>query len=420
MALTTLVCRTDIQPIFPAALRPALPEGYTLLSKHKLSEYISLSATTALLYEVSAAPKPGLVDRFNQGAHKDMDFFSFMASSAALSPYFHRCAEKGAEFAEACDSKPKLLFESLRPLGITAEKAMYEAAGGANTHKGLIFSIGIISAAAAFCYMKDYETDSENQEPVIKNREPVAKTQKQIMKHHEPYMKDHEQALEYISRYSNINMNSGFINKEQDVASQKTSGSLIINRICSMASLMTQGICARELESMPQKDNPTHGERVYLEYGARGIRGEVEGGFPTVRNHSLPAYYNLKAQNCCSYNDILVQTILHIMAVNEDTNVLARHDRDALEYVRNSARKAIDAGGVLTRDGTEMIYEMDRDFIQRNISPGGAADLLAVTIMLERISDLNLPVFQRGISCNPLEYPFEMRHSPETARLENL
>ena len=90
----------------------------------------------------------------------------------------------------------------------------------------------------------------------------------------------------------------------------------------------------------------------------------------------------------CSFNDILVQTLLHIMAVNEDTNVLARQDRDALEYVRNSARRAIGAGGVLTPEGARVVNAMDRDFIERNISPGGSADLLAVTIMLDRLSEL--------------------------------
>ncbi|MEN6315354.1 MAG: triphosphoribosyl-dephospho-CoA synthase CitG [Clostridiaceae bacterium] len=288
-----------------------------MLNKDELCETIRYNAVASLLFEVSATPKPGLVDRLNQGAHSDMDFFSFMASSAALSPYFYKCAEKGAQFSKTQSSRLEMLFESLRPLGLTAEKAMYQATGGANTHKGLIFSIGIICAAAAVCYLKDngHEVDPEG--------------------------------------------------------------------ICDTVSLMTQGICVRELDSLGKKNNLSHGEMIHIKYGARGIRGEVENGFPTVRNYALPVFNRLKEAGGCSFNDILVQTLLHIMAVNEDTNVLARQDRDTLEYVRNCARSAIDAGGILTQEGTRMVDAMDRDFIERNISPGGAADLLAVTIMLE-------------------------------------
>jgi len=289
-----------------------------VLQKNELCEMIRRNAVTSLLYEVSATPKPGLVDRLNQGAHKDMDFFSFMASSAALSPYFYQCAIKGAEFHE---NNLEILFVSLRPLGLAAEKAMYQATGGVNTHKGLVFSMGIICAAAATCFIKACGDKPDAEE------------------------------------------------------------------ICGVVSLMTQGICARELDSMGKKHTLTHGEKIYKKYGVRGIRGEVEDGFPTVRSCSLPVFTRLIAMNRYSFNDILVQTLLHIMAVNEDTNVLARQDWDTLDYVRNYAGKVLDAGGILTPEGAEMVYKMDRDFIARNVSPGGAADLLAVTVILDRLSN---------------------------------
>lgn len=325
-----------------------------MLNKDELCETIRYNAVASLLFEVSATPKPGLVDRLNQGAHSDMDFFSFMASSAALSPYFYKCAEKGMEFSEYQSSRPEMLFESLRPLGLTAEKAMYQATGGANTHKGLIFSIGIICAAAAVCYLKDRESKTEAETEIYTEL--------------------------YTDQKTVVNTELNAKNKRIDIHSTE--------KICNTVSMMTQGICARELASMKKKNNLSHGEMIYIKYGARGIRGEVENGFPTVRNYALPVFNRLKAAGGCSFNDILVQTLLHIMAVNEDTNVLARQDRDTLEYVRNCARRAIDAGGILTPEGTRMVNAMDRDFVERNISPGGAADLLAVTIMLDRLSNL--------------------------------
>ena len=54
-------------------------------------------ATQALLYEVATTPKPGLVDRENSGSHRDMDFFTFQASAAALQPYFAQCVRIGQQ-----------------------------------------------------------------------------------------------------------------------------------------------------------------------------------------------------------------------------------------------------------------------------------------------------------------------------------
>ena len=101
-------------------------------------------ALRSLLYEVSVTPKPGLVDREGPGAHKDMDYYSFLDSAAALAPYFLRCARIGQ--GSLCP--PEELLMQLRPPGLAAEKAMRQAAGGANTHKGLIFSLGILCAAS--------------------------------------------------------------------------------------------------------------------------------------------------------------------------------------------------------------------------------------------------------------------------------
>ena len=98
----------------------------------------------ALLYEVTTTPKPGLVDRRNSGSHKDMDVFTFMDSAAALYPYFEACARMGRGTAERPASET---FEALRPLGCEAEGEMLEATGGVNTHKGAVFSVGIVCAA---------------------------------------------------------------------------------------------------------------------------------------------------------------------------------------------------------------------------------------------------------------------------------
>ncbi|NLD33615.1 MAG: hypothetical protein GX653_01755 [Clostridiales bacterium] len=101
-------------------------------------------ALLSLLYEVSVTPKPGLVDRADNGAHDDMDFYTFLRSAAAIAPYFARCAALGQQPGIPADA----LLGRLRPLGLMAEQAMARQTGGVNTHKGLIFSLGILCAAA--------------------------------------------------------------------------------------------------------------------------------------------------------------------------------------------------------------------------------------------------------------------------------
>lgn len=101
-------------------------------------------AVRALLYEVATTPKPGLVDRNNSGSHRDMDIFTFMSSAAALAPYFEACTRTGRRTADLPAAET---FAALRPLGCEAEGAMLAATHGVNTHKGAIFSVGILCAA---------------------------------------------------------------------------------------------------------------------------------------------------------------------------------------------------------------------------------------------------------------------------------
>lgn len=121
--------------------------------EERLSEEIGQKAYRALLDEVYTTPKPGMVDLYSCGAHKDMTVESFEKSAEALRPYFCRMAEQGL----CMDASPMQLFDAIRETGMEAEAAMYEATGGVNTHKGLIFTLGIYCAAAGRC-RKEYGT----------------------------------------------------------------------------------------------------------------------------------------------------------------------------------------------------------------------------------------------------------------------
>ena len=107
-------------------------------------EQISALVAQALLDEVCTTPKPGLVDRANNGSHRDMDIFTFTASAAALTPYWGRCFQTGRETAAL---PPAETFSLLKRAGQGAERAMFAATGGVNTHKGAIFTLGLICGA---------------------------------------------------------------------------------------------------------------------------------------------------------------------------------------------------------------------------------------------------------------------------------
>ena len=104
---------------------------------------ISNYAETALYEEVALSPKPGLVDRFSNGAHRDMDFQMFLASIQSLRPFFKEYLYLGLTHR----GQPSLLFDSLRETGKMAETAMLKATKGINTHKGANFSFAVLLGA---------------------------------------------------------------------------------------------------------------------------------------------------------------------------------------------------------------------------------------------------------------------------------
>ena len=111
---------------------------------HADTERAASLAVRALLYEVSVTPKPGLVDRLNSGSHRDMDTYTFLASAAALWPYFAECVTIGRE---SKDAAAPVTFAALRFPGKLAEGRMRRATGGINTHKGAIFTFGLVCGA---------------------------------------------------------------------------------------------------------------------------------------------------------------------------------------------------------------------------------------------------------------------------------
>jgi len=267
---------------------------------------IGALAYGALMEEVSATPKPGLVDRRNSGAHSDMDCNTFAASALALRPHFEAFARTGERLRHA--SEPELLA-ALRPMGLAAEADMYQATNGVNTHKGAVFSLGLLCAAAGW-------------------------------------------------------------RTAQGLDLQPTS-------VCGTVAAMTAGLSAE----LAGAGDGTAGARMFRLHGVLGARGEAESGFASARAHGLPI---LKAglKRGDDRNTACVRALMALMGAVTDTNVLNRHDMEAALWLRAEARR------VLGRFSLEAVAALDDALIARNISPGGCADLLAVTLMLHGLTDL--------------------------------
>ena len=104
-----------------------------------VADHVANSAKAALLAELETWPKPGLVSHVDSGSHTDMDASTFKASATAIAPFYDRLTIAGAAGSG---------MDTLREIGVEAERAMMAATGGVNTHRGAIFGLGLICAAA--------------------------------------------------------------------------------------------------------------------------------------------------------------------------------------------------------------------------------------------------------------------------------
>ena len=276
-------------------------------------ELLAAQAVRALMYEVCTTPKPGLVDRHNNGSHRDMDVFTFLDSSAALLPYFRRAVELGQETA---GQPPEHTFSLLREAGIRAEGDMFRATGGVNTHKGAIFSLGCLLGAAGRMWT-----------PEGICREPA-------------------RLLEECRAMAGAEVEQFF------------------------SALTPQSAC-------------TAGERFYLKTGLRGVRGEAADGFPSVFQTGLPAL-EAALQQGCSLEKAGVSALLALMARTADTNLIARGGQEGQRWTAQQARVQMQGGPV---PNLEAVEQLNREMVKRNLSPGGCADLLAITYFLHFLRD---------------------------------
>lgn len=118
---------------------------------HRFAQYIATQVHKALLTEARLTPKPGLVDSRNSGAHQDMDLHLFEVSALALKSFWYDFVLQGMANATLAVSD---VLAQIRPLGLRAEQAMLQATNGVNTHKGAIFSLGLVCTALGYLFQQ--------------------------------------------------------------------------------------------------------------------------------------------------------------------------------------------------------------------------------------------------------------------------
>ena len=163
---------------------------------------------------------------------------------------------------------------------------------------------------------------------------------------------------------------------------------LSVIALCGEVALLTQGMVKGELANNVKTAN-TAGEYIYRRYGLTGARGEAESGFALVRQYALPAYSAVQ-QASQDGETALLAALLELLIRNRDTNLVARGGMEGLFFVRRQAQHLKSLGGAFAVDFRDRLIEMDNALIARNLSPGGSADLLAVTLFLAHIDRAGL------------------------------
>ncbi|MBN2893376.1 MAG: triphosphoribosyl-dephospho-CoA synthase [Bacteroidales bacterium] len=270
----------------------------------KIKQKLSEIATKSILLEVSLTPKPGLVDFRDSGAHTDMNFHVFMASSAAISQFWSEFAEAGLNFDENLQDALPIV----RQIGLKAERAMFKATNGINTQKGLIFLLGLSVFTTGYFFKT---TDNFDEKTFIE----------------------------------------------------------VLKEICFK-------LVENELISVENKRS--HGEKTFEKYGLKGAgaRLQAEKGFPLVFNQILPFLRenlnNDLLMDTDKTNDVFKTALVKIINKLDDSNVLYRKGLITAENLKKLAGKVI--------KGKKTYKELCDFCLNENISPGGAADILAVSL----------------------------------------
>lgn len=272
-------------------------------AKLRYARHVARLCTRALYFELITYPKPGLVSLVDTGSHTDMDARTFMKSILALRHYFREITLAGTRQAP---------FAELKALGLVAEQQMLAATGGVNTHRGAIFTLGLLAAASGWLYGERRPVTAEAVCTLVRDR------------------------------------------WGRDI----------------LAGIRTAG--------------DSHGEQMRRRFAAGGAREQAANGFPILRATGLPVLRSALRMGR-PVHQAAVQVFFGCMAELVDTNLLYRAGGSGLSHAQSASRRFLAAGGIFHPDWRRHAIAIHRQFVGRNLSPGGAADLLAATLLLHML-----------------------------------
>jgi triphosphoribosyl-dephospho-CoA synthase len=298
-----------------AAPQLALPSARPAQQRRHgvVAELIAAQAVLALLRELAAWPKPGLVSHVDSGSHTDMDAAILQASAETLRPFFAELARAGRDGAD---------MGRLTAIGLRAERAMLAVTGGVNTHRGAIFGLGLLCAAAG----------------------TVAELSSQGV-----------------------------------AVAPVRLGDIVMRR------------WAPEIGRGPIPLF-SHGAEALRRYGVGGARAEAAGGFRSVYEVGWPALRQGRLLQPDDADAPPVQACFALIAVVCDTNLLHRGGADGMRFASEAAASFLSQGGVGSPDWRARAAAAHTAFVARRLSPGGCADLLAMTLFVDALeSGVALP-----------------------------
>ncbi|KAF1297810.1 triphosphoribosyl-dephospho-CoA synthase [Enterococcus sp. JM4C] len=271
-----------------------------------ISWTLAKKVEAALIEEVSLTPKPGLVDRLNNGSHEDMNYQLFIKSARALTPYFY-------EMAQAAWGKPvnQELREAIAQIGRQAEEAMYQATDQVNTHKGAIWSLGLLVSVSA----------------------------------------------------SQMSL-QGFVDTRT-----------IFDEVAKLAAYPDR---TYQKAPVSRESKVTHGQKVKQQFGVSGAYGEAVAGYPHVQL-ALDEYERHTDETTQMRN---LHMLLAIIGSLDDTCILYRSNQETLTHVHQLAKEANQ-----TALPNQAFLALIAYCEEKQISPGGSADLLAASLYVQGMKE---------------------------------
>lgn len=251
---------------------------------------LSYLAVQSIKAELDTTPKPGLVDKADNGAHSDMDYNLMLKSIYSLHSYF-------TKLSCLAYNEDVINIDKIKTIGIEAEKQMLFTTNGVNTYKGALFSMGLVLYAASYlCQQRD---------------------------------------------------------KVQEQQLQKT---------------------IKLLSTKFSQPDDTNGKKVIEKHNIKGALNSAIDGYPLLFDEWLPFFIKHKNEE-----HSLIKLLLFIMTNLDDTNIYYRKGEEVVAHVKQQAQEILDDFSI------DRVEKLNREFVKENISPGGAADMLSLTLFIDSI-----------------------------------